>query len=50
MTRPYNNQSKKGNLQIVDFAVPADQRVKKAKKKKMNKYLNLAWELKNRGT
>ena len=35
---------------IVDFAVLADHRVKLKESKKKDKYLDLAWELKNCGT
>ena len=34
---------------IVDFAVPADYRVKLKECEKKGKYFNLAWELKNTG-
>ena len=46
MTRPYNNQQKRENLQIVDFAVLADHRVKLKEWEKRVKYLDLARELK----
>ena len=51
-TRPNNNQQqKKRNCKIVDFAVPADHRIKLKECEKKNKYLDLAWELKkNYGT
>ena len=46
-TRPYNNQQKKKEyLQIVDFAVPADHRIKPKQCEKRDKYLDLARELK----
>ena len=46
-TRPYNNQQKKKRTcKIVDFAVPADHRIKLKVCKKKNKYLVLARELK----
>ena len=35
---------------IVDFAVTANHRVKLKESEKKDKYLDLAWELKNRGT
>ena len=45
-TRPYNNQKKKKKKKkisnIVDFAVPADHRIKLKECEKRNKYLNLA--------
>ena len=41
---PYYDQPK--NCLIVDFAVPADHRVKLNENKKKNKYLNLTRELK----
>ena len=45
--RPYNNQQKKKRIcKIVDFAVPADQRVKLKENETKEKYLNLAKELK----
>ena len=48
MTRPCNNQQnkKKRTCQIVDFAVPADHRVKLKESEKNDKYLDLARELK----
>ena len=46
MTRPYNNQRKKGTCRIVDFVVPADHRVKLKASEKKNKYLDFAKELK----
>ena len=46
-TRPYNNQQKKeGICKIVDFAVPADHRIKLKECEKKDKYLDLARELK----
>ena len=46
-TRPYNNQQKKKNIsKIVDFAVPADHRIKLKECEKRDKYLDLARELK----
>ena len=48
-TRPYNNQQKKKKkkiCKIVDFAVPADHRIKLKECEKRDKYLNLARELK----
>ena len=45
-TRPYNNQQKKRTCKIVDFAVPADHRVKFKESEKKDKYLDLARELK----
>ena len=46
-TRLYNNQQqKKENLQIVDFAVPSDHRIKVKESEKKDKYLDLARELK----
>ena len=42
-TRPYNNQQrKKRTCKIVDFAVPADHRVKLKAGEKNDNYLNLA--------
>ena len=38
---------KKRTCQIVDFAVPADGRVILKESEKKDKYLDLAWELKN---
>ena len=53
MTRPNNNQQKKkkkkkggGTCKIVDFAVPADHRVKLKVSEKNDKYLDLARKLK----
>ena len=49
-TRPYNNQQKKKKkkkiCKIVDFAVPADHRIKLKECEKRDKYLDLASELK----
>ena len=45
MTRPFNNQQKK-ICKIVDFAVPADHRIKLKECEKRNKYFDLARELK----
>ena len=45
-TRLYNNQQKKRICKIVDFAVPADHRIKLKECKKKDKYLDLARELK----
>ena len=46
-TRSYNNQQqKKRTCRIVDFAVPADHRVKSKECEKRDKYLELAKELK----
>ena len=40
------NKKKKRICKIVDFAAPADHRIKLKKCEKKDKYLNLAWELK----
>ena len=53
-TRPYNNQQKKKKkrkkkkkiCKIVDFAVPADHRIKLKECEKKDKYIDLARELK----
>ena len=49
-TRPYNNQQqqkkKERICKIVDFAVPADHRIKLKECEKKDKYLDLARELK----
>ena len=46
-TRPYNNQQqKKRTCKIVDFAVPADHRIKLKESEKKDKYHDLARELK----
>ena len=46
-TKPYNNlQKKKRICKIVDFAVPADHRIKLKECEKRDKYLDLAIELK----
>ena len=50
-TRPYNNQQQKKKkrkkiCKIVDFAVPADHRIKLKECEKRDKYLDLARELK----
>ena len=41
-----NNNKKKGTCKIVDFAVPADHRIKLKEKEQKDKYLDLARELK----
>ena len=45
-TRPYNNQQKKRICKIVDFAVPADHRIKLKECEKKDKYFHLARKLK----
>ena len=45
-TRPNNSQQKKTICKIVDFAVPADHRIKLKEYEKKNKYMDLARELK----
>ena len=46
-----NKQKKKNKIcKIVDFAIPADQRIKLKECEKKDKYLDLARELKNFGT
>ena len=47
-TRPYNNQKKKKKkiCKIVDFAVPANHRIKLKECEKKDKYFDLARELK----
>ena len=46
-TRPYNNQQKKKKIcKFIDFAVPADYRIKLKECEKSDKYLDLARELK----
>ena len=48
-TRPYNNQQKKKKKKIckvVDFAVPADQRINLKESEKRDKYLDFSRELK----
>ena len=46
MTRPCDIQQKKRTCTIVDFAVPADDRIKLKESEKRVKYLDLARELK----
>ena len=46
MTRSCNNPQKKRTCRIVDFAVPADRRVKLKESEKKDKYLDLDRELK----
>ena len=41
-----HNINKKRNCKIVDFAVPADHRIKLKEYEKKDKYLDLTWELK----
>ena len=43
--RPYNNQQEKKISKIVDFAVPADHRIKLKECEKKDKYLDLTREL-----
>ena len=45
-TRPFNNQQKKRNCKIVDFALPADHRTKLKECEKKDKYFDIARELK----
>ena len=46
-TRPYSNQQKKKRIcKIVDFAVPANHRIKLKESEKKDKYPDLARELK----
>ena len=47
-SRPYNNQQKKKKkiCKIIDFAVPADHRIKRKECETRDKYLDLARELK----
>ena len=45
MTRPSESQQKKRTSKIMNFAVPADHRVKLKKNEKRDKYLDLAREL-----
>ena len=45
-TRHNNNQKKKRTCKIVDFAVPADHRIKLKTCEKKDKYLDLARKLK----
>ena len=46
-TRPYSNQQKKKRTcKIVDFAVPADHKIKLKESEKKDKYLNFAREYK----
>ena len=45
-TRLNNNQQKERTYKIVDFAVPADHRIKMKECEKKDKYLDLARELK----
>ena len=49
-TGPYNNQQqkKKKICKIVDFAIPADHRIKLEECEKRDKYLDLARELKKK--
>ena len=42
-----NKQQKKRTCKIVDFAVPTDHKIKLKECEKKDKYLDLAWELKN---
>ena len=45
-TRSHSNQQKKRTRKIVDYAVPADHRIKLKESEKKDKYLDLAWEFK----
>ena len=45
-TRPNNNQQKKRTYKTVDFAVPADRRIKLKGCEKKDKYLDLARDVK----
>ena len=44
----YKKKKKKRTCKIVDFAVPADQRIKLNESEKMDKYLDLARKLKKK--
>ena len=46
MTGPYNKLQKKRTCRVVDFALPADHRVKLKKSEKKDKYMDLSRELK----
>ena len=46
-TRPNESQRKKRTYRMVDFAIPADHRVKLKENEKRDKYLDLARERKN---
>ena len=49
-TRPIDDQKIEGRTgRIVNFAVPADHRVKLKESEKKDKYQDIAWELKNFG-
>ena len=48
MTWPSESQQKKRTSQLVDFAVPADHRVKLKENEKKNKYVDFARELKKK--
>ena len=43
-----NKKKKKRTCKIVDFAIPADHRIKLKECEKKDKYLGLAWELKKK--
>ena len=43
ITRPYNNQQQKRTCKIVDFAVPADHKVKLKEGEKKDKYFDFYW-------
>ena len=47
-TRPNNKQKKKRISKIVDYAVPADHKIKLKECEKKDKYLDLARELKKK--
>ena len=46
-TRPSDSQQKPENLSNVEFAAPADHRVKLKEREQKHKYVDLARELKN---
>ena len=45
-TKPCNNQQKKSTCKIVDFAIPANYRIKLKESEKKDNYHDLSWELK----
>ena len=45
--RPFNNQQKKRTCKILDFAVPANHRIKLKARETKDEYYDLARELKN---
>ena len=47
--RPYNSQQRMRACKIMDFAVPADHRIKLKEREKMDRYLDLEKTMEHKG-